>query len=150
MEYLQNTGQLLDGYSAQVTSLGIPLALLCFELWLSHTLRQGDDVASQQQFSGRGVTAGLLGISSIHNSVPFIFLEVYWSFLIYCIKIYEKSVIKYIFVYIECISIVYIYVYTYMCVSPPSHGLPCLGRHSCHSLEQASLSSSFGWLLLFL
>jgi len=75
VEYLQDTGQLLDGYSAQVTSLGIPLALLCFELWLSHTLRQGDKVALQQQFSGRGVTAGLLGISSIHNSVPFIFFR---------------------------------------------------------------------------
>lgn len=39
--------------------------------------------------------------------------------------------IKYTFVYIECIRIAYIYVHTCMCVLPPSHGLPCPGRHSC-------------------
>ena len=39
--------------------------------------------------------------------------------------------IKYAFVYIECIRIAYIYVHTCRCVLPPSHGLPCPGRHSC-------------------
>ena len=49
-------------------------------------------MASQQPFSGRGVTAGLLGISSIHNSVPsFLFLNKFIEVFLFIASKFMKN-----------------------------------------------------------